>query len=151
MLAAGSQDSATNAKGAVMVAAMQMRDAADGFWSQATLSTVALSVAASEARAAARHGMGNAPGARERIAALCGELAGLSGDANGKLVGAIAASLGDFVRDAPLDEPALDVIAGHLEALRAVVRHSIAGDGGTVGRAIMAGLEASVARHAPAA
>jgi len=129
-----------------MVAALRAADTADGFWSHATLSTVALSVAAGEARALAKR-----DGARARIIKICGELASLSGDADGKLVGSIAASLGEFVRDARLDEQALEVIAGHLEALRAVVRHTIAGDGGTVGRAIMAGLEASVARHAPAA
>jgi len=129
-----------------MVAALRAAETADGFWSQATLSTVALSVAAGEARAPAKRA-----GARERIVGICAELASLSGEAEGRLVGSIAASLGDFVRDAPLDEQALEVIAGHLEALRAVVRHAIGGDGGTVGRAIMAGLEASVARHAPAA
>lgn len=129
-----------------MVAALRAADKADGFWSQATLSTVALSVAAGDARALAKR-----DGARERIVRICAELAALSGEAEGKLVGSIAASLGDFVRDARLDEQALEVIAGHLEALRAVVRHAIPGDGGTVGRAIMAGLEASVARHAPAA
>ena len=134
-----------------MAAALRTQEGADGFWSAATLSTVALSVAAGEARAAAKRAPADVNGARQRIIALCGELGALSGDANGKLVGAIAASLGEFARDAFLDEPALEVIAGHLEALRAVVRHAIAGDGGTVGRAIMAGLEASVTRHAPAA
>lgn len=115
----------------------------DQFWSQATLSTVALSVAAGEARAAAKH-----DGARDSIVSLCDELATLAGEDEGKLVGSIARSLGEFARDAHLDEPALEVIAGHLEALRAVVRHAISGDGGTVGRAIMAGLQASVQRHA---
>jgi hypothetical protein len=129
-----------------MVAALRAQESADGFWSQATLSTVALSVAVGEARALVKR-----DAARQRIVALCGELASLSGRADGKLVGSIAASLGQFVREAPLDEQALEIVAGHLEALRAVVRHAIAGDGGTVGRAIMAGLEASVARHAPAA
>jgi hypothetical protein len=134
-----------------MIAALRTQETADGFWSAATLSTVALSVAFGEARAEAKRAPANVNGARQRIVDVCRELGTLSGDSDGKLVGAIAASLGEFARDAFLDEPALEVIAGHLEALRAVVRHAIAGDGGTVGRAIMAGLEASVARHPPAA
>lgn len=129
-----------------MIAAGHAPQQAEGFWSQATLSAVALSVAAGEARAPARR-----EAARARIVLLCEELAGLGGEAEGRLVASIARSLGAFARRAPLDEQDLDIVAGHLEALRAVVRHAIAGDGGTVGRAIMAGLEAAVARHPPAA
>lgn len=119
---------------------------ADRFWPAATRTTVALAVAAGAARSAGGSGDNCA-----RIVQLCAELSALAGDADGALVGAIAESLGSFVGSATLDEPALEVVAGHLEALRAVVRHSIGGDGGPVGRAIMAGLNASVARHGAAA
>lgn len=119
---------------------------ADRFWPAATRTTVALAVAAGAARSAG--GLGDS---RQRIVALCEDLRALARDGDGALVGAIAESLGGFVGRATLDEPALEVIAGHLEALRAVVRHSIGGDGGPVGRAIMAGLNASVARHGTAA
>jgi len=115
---------------------------ADGFWAQATLSAVALTVAASEARAETKRAQ-----ARARIVAVCDELAGLADRPETRLVGSIALSLGEFARDAQLDEPALEVIAGHLEALRAVLRHTIQGDGGAVGRQIMAGLKASVAQR----
>lgn len=125
-----------------MIAAQHIDSPAERFWPAATRTTVALAVAAGAARSQA----GRAD-TRQRIVGLCDELKSLAGDAEGALVGAIAASLGDFVRRTTLDEPALEVIAGHLEALRAVVRHSIAGDGGPVGRAIMAGLQASVARY----
>ena len=128
-----------------MISAQHIDASADLFWPAATRTTVALAVAAGAARADA------GTNARTRIVALCDELRTLAVDADGALVGAIAASLGDFVSQTNLDDPALEVIAGHLEALRAVVRHSIAGDGGPVGRAIMAGLNASVARHGGAA
>jgi len=119
--------------------------AAERFWPAATHTTVALARAAGEARVGPKR-----QAARERIVVLCADLKRAAGDGEGALVGAIAGSLGAFVARAELDEQALDVIAGHLEALRAVVSHTIAGSGGTIGRAIMAGLEASVARHAPA-
>jgi hypothetical protein len=115
---------------------------ADGFWAAATLSAVALTVAASEARAGTRRDQ-----AQARIVAVCGELALLADRPETKLVGSIALSLGEFVRQSDLDQPALEVIAGHLEALRAVLRHAIQGDGGSVGRQIMAGLNASVAQR----
>lgn len=115
---------------------------ADGFWAAATLSAVALTVAASEARAAAKRSQ-----AQARIVAVCGELAELADHPETKLVGSIALSLGEFVGQSDLDESALEVIAGHLEALRAVLRHAIQGDGGSVGRQIMAGLHASVAQR----
>ena len=119
-------------------------DQADRFWPAATHTTVALARAAGEARVGPKR-----QAARERIVVLCDGLRRVAGNGEGALVGRIADSLGSFVARAELDEQALDVIAGHLEALRAVVSHAIAGDGGTIGRAIMAGLEASVARHPP--
>ncbi|MBL8704767.1 MAG: hypothetical protein JNM30_07990 [Rhodospirillales bacterium] len=115
---------------------------ADGFWAAATLSAVALTVAASEARAEPKRTQ-----AQARIVAVCSELAELADHPETKLVGSIALSLGEFVRQSDLDQPALEVIAGHLEALRAVLRHTIQGDGGPVGRQIMAGLKASVAQR----
>lgn len=114
----------------------------DGFWAAATLSAVALTVAANECRAETKRSA-----ARARIVAVCGELAELAAHPETQLVGSIAHSLGEFVGRADLDEPALEVIAGHLEALRAVLRHTIQGDGGPVGRQIMAGLKASVAQR----
>jgi hypothetical protein len=120
----------------------QGRGGTDGFWAAATLSAVALTVAANECRAKTKRGQ-----AQARIVAVCGELAELADHPETKLVGSIALSLGEFVRQSDLDQPALEVIAGHLEALRAVLRHAIQGDGGSVGRQIMAGLHASVAQR----
>jgi len=129
------------------IEAQQIEAQADRFWPAATRTTVALAVAAGAARADCGRS-----DTRARIVMLCNELTALAGDeSDGALVGAIATSLGGFVGQASLDEPALEVIAGHLEALRAVVRHAIGGDGGPVGRAIMAGLQASVARYGVAA
>jgi len=115
---------------------------AEGFWAAATLSAVALTVAANECRAETKRSQ-----AQARIVAVCGELAELADQPETKLVGSIAHSLGAFVGRADLDESALEIIAGHLEALRAVLRHAIRGDGGSVGRQIMAGLHASVAQR----
>ena len=64
-----------------------------------------------------------------------------------------AGRYGDSCADTPCDEAAgFRCIRRSADDAYAYCTHdAIAGDGGTVGRAIMAGLEASIARHPPAA
>jgi len=78
----------------------------------------------------------------EEIYARCHELRGLAGSFGYPLVSRIADSLCRFVELAGgAPGQFCDVIAAHVDAIRAVVHQDAGVDGGSLGRALMAGLQ----------
>ena len=49
------------------------------------------------------------------------------------------------------DDAAVEIIKAHIDAMRAVIRDKVSGDGGQVGRALLTALDQAVAQHSAVA
>lgn len=84
----------------------------------------------------------------EEINLLAHELRGQGGTFGYPLVTLIAKMLFDATGPGcPEDDDAIEVAKAHIDALRAVIRDKVAGDGGEVGKELMASLQAAIDRR----
>ncbi len=49
--------------------------------------------------------------------------------------------------DCRTDDNAVEIVKAHIDAMRAVIREKVAGDGGTIGRSLLAALEKAIAKN----
>ena len=45
------------------------------------------------------------------------------------------------------DDDGIEVVKAHIDAMRAVIRDKVSGDGGEVGRALLASLQLAIEKH----
>ena len=50
--------------------------------------------------------------------------------------------------DCRTDDKAVEIVEAHIDAMRAVLRRKVSGDGGTIGRSLLAALEKAIAKNA---
>ncbi|MGD9639507.1 MAG: response regulator, partial [Alphaproteobacteria bacterium] len=78
---------------------------------------------------------------------LAHELRGQGGTFGYPLITIFGKSLYDATHsEASEDETVLDIIKAHIDAMKAVLREKIAGDGGPIGRQLLEGLKAAIAK-----
>lgn len=86
----------------------------------------------------------------EKIFLQSHDIRGLGSTFGYFLVTDIAASLCNFVESVEnYDDSVIEVLSAHVDALRGMIGNDIRGDGGQIGREIIAGLAQAVAKHAP--
>lgn len=95
--------------------------------------------------------MGN-PQARpkqlEDINLLAHELRGQGGTFGYPLITTFAKSLYDATRPgSTFNDAAVEIVKAHVDAMRAVIREKVSGDGGETGRALLKSLEIAIAKH----
>ena len=84
----------------------------------------------------------------DEINLLAHELRGQGGTFGYPLVTVIAKMLFDATgAGCPEDDNAIEVVKAHIDALRAVIRDKVAGDGGEVGNELMTSLQAAIDRR----
>ncbi|WP_460019793.1 response regulator [Magnetospira thiophila] len=84
----------------------------------------------------------------EKINLLALELRGQGGTFGYPLVTIVAKGLYNTTyAGCPDDDKALEIVKAHIDTMRAVIREKIAGDGGDVGRQLLKGLKAAIAKH----
>ena len=84
----------------------------------------------------------------EEINLLAHELRGQGGTFGYPLVTLIAKMLFDATgAGCPEDDDAIEIVKAHIDALRAVIRDKVAGDGGEVGNELMASLQSAIERR----
>lgn len=97
---------------------------------------------ASEGRAASRHK------AFEQINLLAHELRGQGGTFGYPLITMFGRMLYEATGSGcPEDDNAIEVVKAHIDAMRAVIRDKVAGDGGEVGRALLKSLKLAIDKH----
>lgn len=97
---------------------------------------------AREGAAAARHK------AFEQINLLAHELRGQGGTFGYPLITMFGRMLYEATgTGCPEDDNAIEVVRAHVDAMRAVIRDKVAGDGGEVGRALMKSLKLAIDKH----
>ncbi|MGB0684140.1 MAG: response regulator [Magnetovibrionaceae bacterium] len=85
----------------------------------------------------------------EKINLLGHELRGQGGTFGYPLVSLFGKSLFDITGEGCReDDKAVEIVKAHIDSMRAVLRDKIGGDGGDVGRALMAGLKESIKKNA---
>ena len=78
----------------------------------------------------------------EEMNLVAHELRGQGGTFGYPLITVFAKSLHEATESgAPLDDPAVEVVKAHVDAMRAVIRERVKGDGGEIGQALLKGLE----------
>lgn len=84
----------------------------------------------------------------EQITAIAHDLKGQGGTFGYPLISSFASSLNRFSsRRSDFQDSHVEIIKAHVDALRAVIRDRIAGNGGEIGAALTKGLEAVIARY----
>ncbi|MGB0670813.1 MAG: response regulator [Rhodospirillales bacterium] len=85
----------------------------------------------------------------EKINLLAHELRGQGGTFGYPLVSMFGKSLYDITLEGCReDNNAVEIVKAHIDAMRAVLREKISGDGGDIGRALMKGLRDSIHKYA---
>jgi hypothetical protein len=88
----------------------------------------------------------------EDINLVAHELRGQGGTFGYPLITTFAKSLYDATRPGTtFDDAAVEIVKAHVDAMRAVIREKVAGDGGETGRALLKSLEIAIAKHSAAA
>lgn len=83
----------------------------------------------------------------EEINLLAHELRGQGGTFGYPLITTFAKSLYEATGDGcRLDDSAVEIVKAHIDAMRAVIRDKVAGDGGDTGRALLMGLKSAIDR-----
>ena len=86
----------------------------------------------------------------ERIFLRAHDIRGLGSTFGYTLVTDIAASLCNFVESVENhDDNVMEVIDAHVDALRGMIGNDVKGDGGSIGREILDGLNQAVAKNSP--
>lgn len=84
----------------------------------------------------------------EQITTIAHDLKGQGGTFGYPLISSFANSLNRFSsRRADLQDSHVEIIKAHVDALRAVIRDRVAGDGGEIGAQLTMGLEAVIKRY----
>jgi hypothetical protein len=87
----------------------------------------------------------------ERINRIAHELKGQGGTFGYPLISIVASSLYDCTRSkAPTLDSHVRILKAHADAMTAVVKSRIEGDGGSVGQALLDGLKQAIAKHGQA-
>ena len=88
----------------------------------------------------------------EDINLVAHELRGQGGTFGYPLITTFAKSLYDATRPGTThDDAAVEIVKAHVDAMRAVIREKVAGDGGEIGRALLKSLEIAIAKHSAVA
>jgi len=83
-----------------------------------------------------------------KINSLALELRGQGGTFGYPLISTFGKMLFDATMEGcKEDDNAVEIVKAHIDAMRAVIREKISGDGGQVGRELLKGLEMSIERH----
>lgn len=94
---------------------------------------------------------GGRAGTFEEINLIAHELRGQGGTFGYPLITIFAKSLYDATKPpGPQDDAMIEIVKAHIDAMRAVMRDKIAGDGGTVGQQLFKALKAQIAKFSPA-
>lgn len=87
----------------------------------------------------------------EEINLLAHELRGQGGTFGYPLITTFAKMLYDSTRSGGrVDDAGVEIVKAHIDAMRAVIREKVAGDGGDVGRALLGSLEMAIERQSTA-
>ena len=88
----------------------------------------------------------------EEINVLAHELRGQGGTFGYPLMSVLGKRLYDCTLEGcRQDDDAVEIIKAHIDAMRAVIRDKVSGDGGQVGRALLTALDQAVAQHSAVA
>ena len=88
----------------------------------------------------------------QEINLMAHELRGQGGTFGYPLITVFAKMLFDVTYDGCReDDAAVEIVKAHIDAMRAVIREKIAGDGGEVGRALIQSLDTAIKKHSRAA
>lgn len=84
----------------------------------------------------------------ERINAIAHDMKGQGGTFGYQLITDFAEGLYNFTaKGSGLSDSHVEIIKAHIDAMRVVIRERIDGDGGTIGKELKTGLEASVQKY----
>jgi chemotaxis protein histidine kinase CheA len=84
----------------------------------------------------------------EDITRIAHDLKGQGGTFGFPLISAFAASLNRFsTLRSNIQDAHVDIIKAHIDAMRAVIRERVRGDGGDIGKALAQGLETVIAKY----
>ena len=84
----------------------------------------------------------------EEINLLAHELRGQGGTFGYPLITVLGKMLYDAThRGCPEDDSAVEIIKAHVDAMRAVIRDKVSGDGGELGRALLESLQLAIEKH----
>jgi chemotaxis protein histidine kinase CheA len=84
----------------------------------------------------------------EKITSIAHDLKGQGGTFGYPLITAFANSLNRFSsRRTDIRDAHVDVIKTHIDAMRAVIRERVKGDGGEIGKALTLGLESAIGKY----
>lgn len=87
----------------------------------------------------------------EKINRISHELKGQGGTFGYPLISVIAKSLQECTRSkTPMGDNNVKILKAHADAMQAVIKGRIGGDGGQIGRDLIQGLQAAIAKHGSA-
>jgi chemotaxis protein histidine kinase CheA len=84
----------------------------------------------------------------ERICRISHELKGQGGTFGYPLISVVAKSLQECTRPkTPMGDNNVKILRAHADAMQAVIKERIAGDGGAIGKALLDGLKEAISKH----
>lgn len=84
----------------------------------------------------------------ERINLVAHEIRGQGGTFGYPLMSILAKSLYELTRDdCPMNNANLEICIAHIDAMRAVIRDKVGGDGGEIGRAVVKSISEAIKKH----